>query len=425
MMMKDRVAPMTRTLAFVALWSLALGVGSARASSKPLAEAPPWSQGESAGEDLRVSLITFGPGSDVASLFGHSALLVEDTRREVSRVYNYGMFSFDRALLARYAMGRLSFWLGEAALDRTLRIYSKQGREIVFQELLLSPETRKAMAGYMAWSARPENRGYLYDHFLDNCATRPRDVIDRFGEGRLRQQMARPSRMTLRDHVRRYTEVRPGVAILFDFLMNSDVERPITVWDEAFLPAVLSTELAASGLAAPPRVVHEAVARPPIAQEPPRWLGRLFLIGAATGGIGLWLTMRARRRPGAPRLLGLHQLAVGLILGVPGLVLALMWAFTEHRFAYANENLLLVNPLTLAAAPLGVVLLFKRCRRTLALLTALWSCLAFTSVVALLIKVLPFVHQDNGPLLALALPVNVLLALGFILLRRDPVLPGP
>lgn len=420
---------MTRTHALVAVLSLSLSLclcaAGARASSRPLAEPPPWSQGESAGEDLRVSLITFGPGSEVPSLFGHSALLVEDTKRQVSRVYNYGMFSFDRTLLLRYALGKLSFWLGEAGLDRTLRIYAKQGREIVVQELLLAPETRAAMAGYMAWNARPENRGYLYDHFLDNCATRPRDVIDRFVGGRLRQQMARPSRMSLRDHVRRYTEVQPGVSLLFDYLLNADVERPITVWDEAFLPAVLSTELDASGLAAPPRVVAEAVARPPIAQDAPRWAGRLFLLGAAMGGLGLFLTHRARHRPGAPRLLGLHQLVVGLALGIPGMVLGLMWAITEHRFSYANENLLLVNPLTLAAAPLGVVLLFKRCRRTLALLEVLWLCLAFTSAFALLAKVLPPFHQDNGPLLALALPLNALLALGFTRLRRDLGPPSP
>ena len=231
--------PLVQTVLTLGLF----GAGAALASERGPAEAPPWASGESAGEDLRVSLLTFGPGSEVASLFGHSALLVEDTRRQTSRVYNYGMFSFDRALLVRYALGKLTFWLGEASFEGTVRLYARQGRDIVQQELLLAPEARAALAGFLAWNARPENRGYLYDHFLDNCATRPRDVIDRFGDGTLRRRMERAARYSLRDNVRRYTAEQPAVGVLFDFLMNSDVERPITVWDEAFLPAVLSAEV--------------------------------------------------------------------------------------------------------------------------------------------------------------------------------------
>lgn len=406
-------------LTSVALWSAA----PAHASPRKL-EPPPWASGDSAGEDLRVTLITFGPGSEVASLFGHSALLVEDTKRAVSRVYNYGMFSFDATLLVRYALGKLTFWLGEASLEGTLRVYTRQQREIVFRELLLSPDARASLAGFLAWNARPENRGYLYDHFFDNCATRPRDAIDRFGEGRLRQQMARPGRMSLREHVRRYTGEQPVVALLFDFLMNSDVERPITVWDEAFLPAELAREVDAAGLAAAPRVVAEAVGRPAIAVEPPRWAGLLFVLGTGLGALGLLLARGACRRPALRRLFGLHQVFLGLALGVPGMVLALMWAITEHRVAYANENLLLANPLTLLVAPLGLWLLVRDRELPHRLLEVVWLSLALTGAAALLAKGLPLFEQDNGPLLAFFVPLNGLCALAAATLRRRRGPPG-
>lgn len=410
---------MARTLPRACVLLALLAAAPTLASEVRAPSPPPWAAGESRGEDLRISLITFGPGSEVASLFGHSALLVEDTRHLQSRVYNYGMFSFDRTLLMRYALGKLTFWLGESSLERTLGIYRRQGREILVQELLFDAKARADVAGYLAWNAEPANRGYLYDHFLDNCATRPRDVIDRFASGRLHRQMDRPSRMSLRDHVRRYTEVQPAVGLLFDFLMNSDVERPITVWDEAFLPAVLAAEVEAAGIAAPSRLVATAVERPPIAEQPPRLAGWLFVAGALAGALAVLLAQRASRRTAFRRLFAVHQLLVGLTIGVPGLVLALLWLITEHKVAFANENLLLANPLTLMAAPLGAVLLVKPSARVAALLEVIWLSLAFTSAFALVAKVLPLFDQDNAPLLALAVPLNLGCALAARRLRRS------
>ena len=379
---------------------------------------PPWGTGESRGEDLRITLITFGPGSDVASMFGHSALYVADSAKLEGRVYNYGMFSFDNTLLVRYALGKLTFWLGESGLERTLRIYQAQGREIVMQDIVLEPAERAAFAAYLAWNALPENRGYLYDHFLDNCATRPRDVIDGFTGGALRRVSAHPARMSLRDHVRRYTAPHPAVSLLFDFLLNADVERPITGWDEAFLPAELAADVVAAGIATPPRIIASAVDRPAIAEAPPRLGPSMFLVGSLTAALGVLLAALARRGRGWLRLFGAHQLVVGMVVGLPGLVLALLWAITEHRAAYANENLLLANPLTLVVALAGAALLVRPSARTQLILEVLWLSLAITGIFAVVLKVLPLFEQDNGPLVALLLPINLGGALAAVVLRR-------
>lgn len=409
------------------LLALLVSLAAAPAQSSSAGErlAPPWATGESRGNDLRVTLITFGPGSDVASVFGHSALYVEDTARFEGRVYNYGMFSFDRTLLVRYALGKLTFWLGESSIERTLRIYRAQGREIVAQELLLPPAERAALAAYLAWNALPEHRAYLYDHFLDNCATRPRDVIDRFTNSALRRLTAHPARMSLRDHVRRYTAPRLELALLFDFLLNAEVERPITDWEEAFLPAELSADVAAAGIAAPARVIATAVDRQPIASEPPRLALALFALGTLLAVLGVMLAALARQARAWRVLLGAHQLVVGLVLGVPGLVLALLWAITEHRATYANENLLLANPLTLGVALGGAALLFKASGRALFVLEVVWLSLATTATFALVAKALPLFDQDNGPLLALLLPINLGGALTTVVLRRSVGPPAP
>ncbi|MFU8804583.1 MAG: hypothetical protein ACNA8W_12290, partial [Bradymonadaceae bacterium] len=86
-----------------ALIAMAL-LGGSLAEAEAYSVPPPWGVGESKGEDLKISLATFSPGPDVPSWFGHGAMVVEDTRLGVSRLYNYGMFSFNQAMIFRFAM---------------------------------------------------------------------------------------------------------------------------------------------------------------------------------------------------------------------------------------------------------------------------------------------------------------------------------
>ena len=65
------------------------------------------------GEDLEIKLVTIGPGDDVPSWWGHTALIVEDRRFKSSVFYNYGLFSFEeKNFFVNFAMGRLIFWVG-------------------------------------------------------------------------------------------------------------------------------------------------------------------------------------------------------------------------------------------------------------------------------------------------------------------------
>jgi peptidoglycan/LPS O-acetylase OafA/YrhL len=108
----------------------------------------------------------------------------------------------------------------------------------------------------------------------------------------------------------------------------------------------------------------------------------------------------------ARALLGLETALIGLVLGLPGTVLALMWLFTEHTVTHRNENLFFANPLTLAALPLGIMLAVgsERARRWL---RGMWLLLAASGVVGLSAKILPMMDQDNWRIIALVLPISL------------------
>lgn len=394
------------------LLGLLLVAAPAHAASRP-----PWGTGESHGEDLIISLVTFSPGDDVASWWGHGSLVVEDQRLGTARLYNYGMFSFDSTMLARYAMGRLEFWVAETSPSGTYRLYRAMDRDVRIQELNLTPDQRLEIGRLLADNVLPENRDYLYQHYNDNCVTRLRDMIDRAVGGQLKQADSAPARMTLRDHTRRYTAVSPPMSVLLDFLMNDEIDRPITRWEEAFLPDELERQVGALQVKRPDGQTVPLVAkhwdfykspdRTPPPEVPPRYGPWMLLMGLAVGGSALGLGYWGRRGGRLPRvLLGLEQLVLGLGLGFPGTALMIMWLFTDHTVTYRNENLFLANPLTLMVVPLAVALMFGS-KRARAGLRFIWNTLAALGVLGLVLKVFPLFNQDNWRLIALILPISL------------------
>ncbi len=413
---------MPRSASLIAcLLGLLLVAAPAHAASRP-----PWGTGESRGEDLIISLVTFSPGDDVASWWGHGSLVVEDQRLGAARLYNYGMFSFDSTMLARYAMGRLEFWVGEASPSATYRLYRALDRDVRILELNLTPEQRLEIARLLADNVLPENRYYLYQHYDDNCVTRLRDMIDRAVGGQLKQADSVPARMTLRDLTRRYTAVSPPMSVLLDFLMNDEIDRPITRWEEAFLPDELERQVASLQVARPDGQKVPLVAkswdfyksnRTPPPEEPPRYGPWMLLMGLAVGASALGLAYWGRRGGRLPRvLLGLEHVVLGLVLGIPGTALLIMWTVTEHTVTYRNENLFLANPLTLLVLPLGIALIFGSAKAR-AGLRVIWLALSALGVLGLVLKVIPVFNQDNWRLIALILPISLGFAGAFHLER--------
>jgi phosphoglycerol transferase MdoB-like AlkP superfamily enzyme len=132
--------------------------------------------------------------------------------------------------------------------------------------------------------------------------------------------------------------------------------------------------------------------------------------------LAVFLTARwayVSRSSWALRLLGVLHAVFGLVLGLPGLLGALMWAFTEHTVTYRNENLFLSNPLTFALLPIGVAMLFGS-KRALAWARPISYLLLGSSLLLLVLKLIPSFDQDVSLPMSVLLPAN----LGFALAHR-------
>ncbi len=391
------------------------------AAQRPAPQAEP-------GSELEVELITMGPGDAVWEHFGHNALRITDATDGSDVAYNWGMFSFeDPGFVPRFLSGSMRYWMEGFPTGPTVDLYRSLNRSVWVQRLALTPAQRRAVRDYVRETERPENRYYHYDYFLDNCSTRVRDAIDHALGGQIRAATADSLTATsFRWHTQRLTSVDPVVYAGITLALGQPADRPISVWEEMFLPMRLRDHLRgirvrdASGakvpLVADERQVVEAT-RPDEPSRAPRYVWQYLLAGVAVGAVVLALAAGARRGSSASRrgMIGLG-VAWSLLAGLFGVVLLLAWTATHHVFWYRNENLLQVNPLSLLLAitlPLvGGASRGARWARTASL------AVAGLSLLGLAVQAVPTFDQVNGEIVALALPVHLAVAAALLRFPR-------
>lgn len=381
------------------------------------------------GSELRVWLLTAGPGEAVWERFGHNAIRVLDTvtGRDVS--YNWGIFDFNQVdFIPRFLKGQMLYMMAPFSSAAMIDSYARVGREIVSQELALSPAQRVLLRDFAERNALPDNREYFYDYFLDNCSTRVRDLLDYVLSGRLSDRFGdRETGTSYRHHIRRLTHVDPLLYTGMDILLGNPGDQPITVWGEMFVPMTLRDALrevrvvGSDGVERPLVLSEEVLSPSSDIVEPttvPNWFMVYLLLGLGVGGALAWAGSRVHDSSALRHVAGVVGTAWALLAGVAGLILLLV-LFTDHDFMRLNENLFLLNPLSLALAVLVPLAVWGSRGRRAARLTAL-AVLGF-ALLGLVIQILPGADQQNGIHLALFLPIHA--GLTFVLHRLDQNIP--
>ncbi|WP_235858475.1 DUF4105 domain-containing protein [Xanthomonas euroxanthea] len=374
-----------------------------QAPAQPAASAP------------RVGVVTMQPGEVFFERFGHDAIVVVDPVTGQATSYNFGFFDpSEPDFVPRFARGEMMYYLVALPLDEDLQQYRAVGRGVSIQWLDLPPDQARALADGLAVRSRPENARYHYDYFVANCATMVRDTLDRAMGGALKSQLAGRSRgNTYRSEAVRLASPAPWMWLGFDLGLGPYADRPLSRWEEAFVPMRLADSLTqVHNSAGRPLVQSTQVLLPHrIAPEPAEqqrhwwpWLLTGLIVAAGVLALG--------RRP---RVLAALALPYWLLCAIGGGLLVYLWGFTVHQSAWANRNLLLVNPLCVLLLVGGIALL--RGRRPGRWFDVLRWLVAGSALLALLIHWLSFQAQDNLQWVLLLLPIHTALAIA--LRRRD------
>jgi hypothetical protein len=371
------------------------------------------------GQNVTVSLLTMGNGSEVWEMFGHTAIWLHDNVTGRDTVFNWGVFdSHQPHFIPHFLQSLMLYQMGGQTLADLLYQYQYFNRSVVSQELDLAPAQKDSLLRLIQINARPENLQYRYDYFVDNCSTRPRDLLDLVLGGQLKAHSSRFTDASYRSEALRLMQGDKPLVVGVDIGLGEPSDSKITMWQEMFLPRRLhdvvgTLQIRDSTGATRPVVRGERVlfkaTRGPEAEQPPNLAPWLMAIGLALALLFAWSGVRATSASRGARIGAAIVMSLWCVVaGVLGLLLTLLWTVTDHVFAHRNENLLLFNPLWLVLAVLIAITMWSG--RAAAWTRALALGLAGLSVIALVAHLVLLSSQVNLAVIGLALPPALAIA---------------
>lgn len=288
-----------------------------------------------------VDVLTFGIGDVIFERWGHTAICLRYHQPEHSSVcFNYGVTDFDdhAGLVWRFVRGKQEFWSEPSRRETLISFYREEDRDIWIQTLLVDEAQARKIEARLWRDVDEDNRGYIYDHFTDNCTTRIRDVIDEATGGALRKNAELVYPLTLRQLGAPGLEATPFLLGATDFLLGRSMDAPITVWEAMFHPDVFRKQIEVE-LGAVARVENAQQVVPPPPSGPSgkvMWFG-IALVFAALLALGRWKARVAR-----PALI-----ASSIYLGLWGLIVYVAVIASTIPALRWNEVLCVLVPLDL------------------------------------------------------------------------------
>ncbi len=311
--------------------------------------------------EAEITLLTASPGDELYSVFGHSALRVNDPQHNLDLVFNYGTFDFNTPnFYMKFARGKLMYKLTVSRMEQFVPEYQREGRAIFEQVLNLSPAQKQKVFDFLMVNRLPENAYYHYDFFYDNCATRIRDVVEILIEPDWPRQTGwdeevlaevrshfdyefdyEPSmehHRSFRDMLQPFLVNMPWSAFGIDLALGLPADRTARPWDFMYLPdeMLIAFDLAGHPNGEPLVTEHRIVIpktqtlSPANFFSPQKVFWLVFLIGLLS-----FLS---------PKASFLFDRVFFTVLGITGIMVLLLWFFTDHGATKANLNILWAVP---------------------------------------------------------------------------------
>ena len=185
--------------------------------------------------EVKVSLVTFYPGDEVFSIYGHTELRVVTGKTD--SYFNYGVFDFRTPnFVARFVAGETDYMC--SAYPQRLATVGMEGRRMIEQELNLTPQQARRVQEFLFDNAIPGQNTYRYKYASDNCSTRPRDIIE-MALGSELHYGGNGETVTYRDMMSRYSTHYPWNQFGIDLALGSALDTVIDYRQQMFIPMVL------------------------------------------------------------------------------------------------------------------------------------------------------------------------------------------
>lgn len=301
-----------------------------------------WSQQLSFSDNVEISLLTASSGEKLYSIFGHNALRVKDATTGIDAVFNYGTFNFNAPdFYINFARGRMNYCLGVESYTDFFTSYSFENRGIQEQIFEMDSAEKRFIIQFLENNLKPENVCYPYHFFEDNCATRIRDLLQLAYKG-IEFPPTKES-ITYRDLVHIYLKHRPWEKLGIDIVLGVSADKNTDVYEQMFLPDYLFDAFANTKYNGRP-VIRETKAV--FIPEESGMQTSMIITPMFICCCIFILSVFCIRKKGAK----VFDFALFLLMGAVGIIVFLLWFFTDHADMRNNFNIIWAIPTHLIMA---------------------------------------------------------------------------
>ncbi|MBP6640754.1 MAG: DUF4105 domain-containing protein, partial [Bacteroidia bacterium] len=325
--------------------------------------------------EAQVSVLTCSPGSELYSIFGHSALRIQDPATRLDWVWNYGVFEFDTPnFVLKFARGKLLYYVLSYNYRHFYKEYLNEKRSIYEQTLDLTEAQKKAIFEALLVNELPDNRYYQYDFFYDNCSTRERDLVAKALGKDLKFHPPQPDDFgTYRQLIDKYLRNDVWADFGIDLLLGSPTDKIADQQGATFLPDYLHQALSTAEVQIDGQWRPLVKSSQTLLQIPPQ--NRVsfqygpHILGWSILGLALLFTFLGYRK--GINLRG-FDVVLFLTLGLLGILMLLFWVGTDHQATYVNLNMLWAFPLHLIFAFTVLMRRYDRFNQRYAFVMLIW-----------------------------------------------------
>lgn len=304
-------------------------------------------------ESTEISVITCSNTYQVHTVYGHTAIRVNDPAQKIDHVFNYGVFSFDAPnFVYRFAKGETDYMLYAYPFNRFLQSYKEEGRSVYEQVLNLTVQEKQQLFDFLVWNAQEENRVYRYNFFFDNCASRVRDVVEKKSGAKITFPSESEHPQTFRELIKSYHRPMKWLDFGVDLVVSAPADRIATAYEEMFLPDYLMAHFAKASiedesgkraLVSHTRTLYEA----PKLVYKEFFLTSPFLVFMI---ICLLVYSISRKQLFGRKLMPCMDYLIYGLTGILGFTMLWFVLYSEHPAMRPNYNLIWAMPLNLIFA---------------------------------------------------------------------------
>lgn len=351
-------------------------------------------------DSIQFSLLTCSPGTEIYSLFGHTAIRYQNYTQNKDIVFNYGMFSFSSPnFIYRFVKGETDYQLGVNDFRSFEAEYMFRGSSVYQQILNLTYEEKLKLQNLLFTNYLPQNRVYRYNYFYDNCTTRARDQIEKCIDGNVEYPNSVPDK-TFRGIIHEFTKGFDWEEFGIDLCLGAGADKPIGIRQQMFSPFYMRSFAESAFIKdengnTRPLVLREEVVVDADTVDAAEGSFPFSPIACATFFLFLNVVI-AFVQIVRKKIYWFWDLILYLSQGLAGCIIAFLFFFSTHPTVDSNWLILLFNPIPLFYLPFMVYNDIKRKKDKWHVINSVY--------LTLFILILPLIPQEiNLSVLLLAL----------------------